>query len=67
MLKACLTAKDCRHVTLPGPADSVCASLLLLTLGFGLRERDVGVLMMWVGTLGIFGLTCWKILEKLPS
>lgn len=28
----------------------VCASLLLLTLGFGLRERDVGVLMMWVGT-----------------
>ena len=45
----------------------VCASLLLLTLGFGLRERDVGVLMRWVGTLGIFGLTCWKILEKLPS
>jgi len=25
------------------------------------------VLMMWIGTLGIFGLTCWKILEKLPT
>lgn len=41
--------------------------LMLLTIGFSLRERDVGVLMMWIGTLGIFGLTCWKILEKLPT
>ena len=41
--------------------------LMLLTIGFSLRERDVGVLMMWNGTLGIFGLTCWKILEKLPT
>ncbi|MBK4988825.1 MULTISPECIES: hypothetical protein [Pseudomonas] len=45
----------------------VCVFLLLLTLGFGMRERNVGVLMMWLGTLGIFGLTCWKILEKLPT
>lgn len=41
--------------------------LMLLTIGFGMRERNIGVLMMWIGTLGIFGLTCWKILEKLPS
>jgi hypothetical protein len=41
--------------------------LMLLTIGFSLRERNIGVLMMWIGTLGIFGLTCWKILEKLPS
>jgi hypothetical protein len=30
-------------------------------------RRNIGVLMMWIGTLGIFGLTCWKILEKLPT
>jgi hypothetical protein len=41
--------------------------LMLLTIGFSLRERNIGVLMMWIGTLGIFGLTCWKILEKLPT
>ena len=39
--------------------------LLLLTIGFSLRERNVGVLMMWIGTLGIFGIMCWKILAKL--
>lgn len=43
----------------------VIAGLSLLTVGFGLRERDLGVLMMWLGTLGIFGIMCWKILEKL--
>ncbi|MFJ4068512.1 hypothetical protein ACIPW4_24900 [Pseudomonas sp. NPDC089996] len=41
--------------------------LVLLTIGFSLRERNIGVLMMWLGTLGIFGLTCWTILEKLPT
>lgn len=41
------------------------AGLLMLTVGFSLRERDIGVLMMWIGTLGMFGLMCWKILEKL--
>ena len=45
----------------------VMAFLSLLTIGFSLRERDLGVLMMWVGMLGVFGLTCWKILEKLPT
>ncbi|MBF8723366.1 MULTISPECIES: hypothetical protein [Pseudomonas] len=43
----------------------VFVGLLLLTIGFSLRERNVGVLMMWVGTLGIFGIMCWKILAKL--
>jgi len=41
--------------------------LMLLTIGFSMRERNIGVLMMWIGTLGIFGLTCWTILEKLPT
>ncbi|CAM3827631.1 hypothetical protein CCOS865_01618 [Pseudomonas reidholzensis] len=41
--------------------------LMLLTIGFSLRERNAGVLMMWLGTLGIFGIMCWKILEKLPT
>ncbi|MDZ5601352.1 hypothetical protein SJI00_00950 [Pseudomonas sp. RP23018S] len=43
----------------------VLTGLLLLTIGFSLRERDVGVLMMWCGTIGVFGTVCWKILEKL--
>jgi len=43
----------------------VITGLLLLTVGFSLRDRNVGVLMMWVGTLGMLGLMCWKILEKL--
>ncbi|MHC6224519.1 hypothetical protein ACYU03_07030 [Pseudomonas sp. X10] len=43
----------------------VIAGLLLLTIGFSLRDRNIGVLMMWIGTLGMIGLMCWKILEKL--
>ncbi|MCO7517859.1 hypothetical protein NJF44_24310 [Pseudomonas guariconensis] len=43
----------------------VFAGLLLLTIGFSLRERNIGVLMMWIGTLGMIGIMCWKILEKL--
>ena len=39
--------------------------LLLLTIGFSLRERNIGVLMMWIGMLGILGIMVWKILEKL--
>ncbi|MDO7901381.1 hypothetical protein ACE1YR_08800 [Pseudomonas sp. K1(2024)] len=41
--------------------------LLLLTVGFSLRQRNIGVVMMWIGTLGIFAVTCWTILEKLPA
>ncbi|MBJ9975599.1 hypothetical protein IAE35_07340 [Pseudomonas sp. S75] len=41
--------------------------LFLLTVGFTLRARNVGVVMMWIGTLGIFAITCWTILEKLPA
>ncbi|CAG8867421.1 hypothetical protein PS627_02481 [Pseudomonas fluorescens] len=43
----------------------VIAGLFLLTVGFSLRERNAGVLMMWIGTMGMLGLMCWKILEKL--
>ena len=30
-----------------------------------MRERNSGVLMMWIGMLGILGIMVWKILEKL--
>lgn len=43
----------------------IVAGLLLLTLGFSLRERNSGVLMMWIGTIAVFATACWKILEKL--
>lgn len=43
----------------------VIAGLILLTVGFSMRERNIGVFMMWIGTLGMIGIMCWKILEKL--
>jgi hypothetical protein len=43
----------------------VIAGLILLTVGFSMRERNSGVLMMWIGMLGILGIMVWKILEKL--
>jgi hypothetical protein len=43
----------------------VIAGLILLTVGFNMRERNIGVLMMWIGTLGMIGIMAWKILEKL--
>ena len=55
------------HVPVFVPVRAGFLFLLLLTVGFSMRERSIGVLMMWIGTLGIFGLTCWKILEKLPT
>lgn len=43
----------------------VLAGLILLTVGFTNRERNSGVLMMWLGMLSILGIMVWKILEKL--
>lgn len=43
----------------------VLAGLILLTVGFTNRERNAGVLMMWLGMLSILGIMVWKILEKL--
>jgi len=43
----------------------VMVGLIMLTVGFTLRDRNIGVLMMWIGTLGMIGIMCWKILEKL--
>ncbi|MBH3431109.1 hypothetical protein [Pseudomonas alkylphenolica] len=43
----------------------VMVGLILLTVGFTLRDRNIGVVMMWIGTLGMIGIMCWKILEKL--
>ncbi|MBM3106738.1 hypothetical protein H8F21_23280 [Pseudomonas sp. P66] len=43
----------------------VMAGLIMLTVGFNFRDRNFGVVMMWIGTLGMIGIMCWKILEKL--
>ncbi|WP_166569403.1 hypothetical protein [Pseudomonas sp. R5(2019)] len=43
----------------------VLAGLLLLTIGFNYRESNFGVLMIWIGMIGILGLMVYKILEKL--
>ena len=43
----------------------VIAGLILLIVGFNMRERNIGVLMMWIGTLGMIGIMAWKIFEKL--
>ena len=45
----------------------IVCGMLLLTVGFTLRERTrgVGVLMIWCGMLLIFGTIVFKILAKL--
>lgn len=43
----------------------VLAGLILLTVGFTLRERNVGVFLIWIGMLGILGIMVYKILQKL--
>lgn len=43
----------------------VIAGLILLTVGFTLRERNIGVLLIWVGMLCILGIMIYKILQKL--
>ena len=45
----------------------IICGMLLLTIGFTLRDRPsgVGVLMIWCGMLLIFGTIVFKILAKL--
>ncbi|WP_166358483.1 hypothetical protein [Pseudomonas akapageensis] len=43
----------------------VIAGLILLTIGFTLRERNIGVVMIWFGMLCILGIMIYKILQKL--
>lgn len=47
----------------------IVCGMLLLTIGFTLRERPngAGVLMIWLGMLLIFGTIVYKILAKLNS
>ncbi|WAH57514.1 hypothetical protein LZ023_31855 [Pseudomonas silvicola] len=45
----------------------VTASLGLLTLGFSLRERDLGVLMIWFGMLCLLGIVLYKILVRIGA
>ena len=45
----------------------IVCGMLLLTIGFTLRDRPsgVGVLMIWCGMLLIFGTIIFKIVAKL--
>lgn len=43
----------------------VIAGLTLLTVGFTLRERNVGVFLIWIGMLCVLGIMVYKILQKL--
>ncbi len=45
----------------------VMASLGLLTFGFSLRERNIGVLMIWIGMLCLLGLVLYKILVRIGA
>lgn len=41
-------------------------SLLILSVGFNLRERNLGVFLMWLGMLCILATILIKILTELP-
>ena len=47
----------------------IVCGMLLLTIGFTLRERTngIGVLLIWCGMLLIFGTIVFKIFAKLSQ
>ncbi|WP_455921336.1 hypothetical protein [Pseudomonas putida] len=45
----------------------VMASLGLLTFGFSLRERNIGILMLWLGMLCLLGIVLYKILVRIGA
>ncbi len=45
----------------------VSASLGLLTFGFSLRERNIGILMLWLGMLCLLGIVLYKILVRIGA
>ncbi|WP_417356435.1 hypothetical protein [Gallaecimonas pentaromativorans] len=38
-----------------------CFGIAMLGFGFNNRAQNSGVLMMWIGTLAILGLICYRI------
>lgn len=45
----------------------VMASFGLLTFGFSLRERNIGVLMLWLGMLCLLGIVLYKIVMRIDA
>lgn len=43
----------------------ILAGMILLALGFNFRDKNVGVLAMWIGMLTILATVVFKILAKL--
>ncbi|EKE76118.1 hypothetical protein [Gallaecimonas xiamenensis] len=39
-----------------------CVGLVLLGVGFSRRQGNGGVLLMWLGTLCMLGIICYRIL-----
>ncbi len=45
----------------------ILSGMLMLAVGFNFRERDAGVLLLWVGMLFILGTVVYKILAQLSD
>jgi len=41
--------------------------LVLLGMGFSLREKDYGVFMLWAGVMAVFALIVYNILQAIGS
>jgi len=45
----------------------LAASLGLMTVGFNLRERNVGVLMLWLGLLCVLGVVLYEVILRIGA
>ncbi|KIH84426.1 hypothetical protein [Pseudomonas batumici] len=45
----------------------ILGGMLMLAVGFNFRERNAGVLLLWVGMLFILGTVVYKILAQLSD
>ncbi|MBD9440261.1 hypothetical protein [Pseudomonas sp. PDM04] len=43
----------------------ILAGMILLAIGFNFRDKNAGVLAMWIGMLTILATVVFKILAKL--
>ncbi|WP_185045099.1 hypothetical protein [Pseudomonas brassicacearum] len=43
----------------------ILVGMIMLAIGFNFRDKNAGVLAMWIGMLIIFGTVIFKILAKL--
>ncbi|AZC19964.1 MULTISPECIES: hypothetical protein [Pseudomonas] len=45
----------------------ILIGMILLAIGFNFRDKNLGVLSMWIGMLLILGTVVYKILAKLAE